>query len=216
MRALTHASAQTAAMPSNERLEFLGDAVLGMVVSDYLYRAYPDQSEGDMTVIKSTVVSRRVLARAGNERELPGFLLVDEGLQQRRRLPASMVANVFEALVGAIFLDGGMEHAAAFVMAVLADYIDRAEEDRHRASCKSILQEKTQADGKGIPEYDIVGYEGPDHRRRFQAVVRVAGEECGGGWGQTKKEAEQNAAHEALENCYEGWDDKESAVDSDA
>jgi ribonuclease-3 len=160
-----------------------------------------------MTVIKSAVVSRRTLARAGTEHRLPEFLLVDEGLKQRRRLPASMVANVVEALVGAVFLDGGMEPAAAFVMRILADHVERAEEERHRASYKSLLQEKTQADGKGIPQYDIVGFEGPDHRRRFEAVVRVAGDECGSGWGQTKKEAEQNAAHEALENRYAGWSD---------
>jgi ribonuclease-3 len=205
VRALTHASAQSTDMPSNERLEFLGDAVLGLAVSDHLFRTYPEQSEGEMTVIKSSVVSRRTLARAGTEQGLPAFLMVDEGLKQRRRLPASMVANVFEALVGAIFLDGGMGPARDFIMRTLAPHIEQAEAERHRANYKSLLQERSQAGGKGIPQYEIVGFEGPDHRRRFEAVVVLGGQECGRGWGQTKKEAEQNAAHEALDSCYAGW-----------
>jgi ribonuclease-3 len=204
VRALTHASAQSSEMPSNERLEFLGDAVLGMVVSDHLFRTYPEQSEGEMTVIKSAVVSRRTLARAGADHGLPDFLFVDEGLKARRRLPASMVANVYEALVGAIFLDGGMEAAAGFIMRTLASYMDEAEADRHRMNYKSVLQERSQAAGRGIPQYEIVGFEGPDHRRRFEAVVTMAGEECGRGWGETKKDAEQNAAQEAFERWYTG------------
>jgi len=201
-RALTHASAAAEGRPSNERLEFLGDAVVGLVISDYLYRSAPELSEGEMTVIKSEVVSRRTMARVGRALGLPAFLRVDEGLRRRKAFPQSIVANVYEALVGAIFVDGGMRAASDYVLRTLELHVKRVDTSRFAASSKSALQERAQAEGKGVPRYEILRYEGPEHDRRFFAAVYVAGQECGSGSGATKKDAEQKAAHEALAKLY--------------
>lgn len=205
VRAVTHASAQCEGMPSNERLEFLGDAVLDLVVSERLFDAMPELSEGEMTVMKSAVVSRRTLARVGRSLGLPEFLFVDDGLKQRRTYPASMAANVYEAIVGAIFVDGGLESAREFLLRTLAEEMERAEAKGHRPNHKSILQERTQAEGKGSPRYSVLRSEGPDHRRRYLIVVRIRSQECGRGWGSTKRDAEQSAAKDALDKCYPGW-----------
>ena len=204
-RAFMHASVRGQGALSNERLEFLGDAVVGLVISEHLFQAYPQLSEGDMTIIKSAVVSRRALAKVGRKLGLPAFLQVDQGLQQRKQYPASIVCNAYEAAVAAIFLDGGIQSAKDFILRTLAGELDHVRNRGHEPSYKSILQEKTQAEGKGTPRYGVVRYEGPDHQRRYLIVAHVAGEECGGGWGTTKKDAEQAAAKDALEKVYPGW-----------
>lgn len=202
VQAVTHASAASDEQPSNERLEFLGDAVVGLVISDHLFISGPELSEGEMTVVKSAVVSRRTMARVGRALGLRAFIRADEGLKRRRAYPQSVVANVYEGLVGAIYRDGGLAAAAEFVLRTLDLHVKRVAASRHAASSKSALQERTQAEGKGIPRYDIVRYEGPEHERRFLAVVHVDGRECGSGWGTTKKEAEQSAARQALAKFY--------------
>lgn len=197
-RAMTHASASGRRKPSNERLEFLGDAVVGLVISEHLFRSMPRSPEGDMTRIKSAVVSRRTQARVGRALGLPQYLRVDPGLRQRKRYPASMAANAYEAVVGAILVDRGIEAAREFVLRTLAPEVVRARAGRHGRDYKSVLQQKTQAGAKGAPQYDTVQHEGPDHQRRFLVKVYIDGQECGAGWGSTKKAAEQNAARRAL------------------
>ncbi len=209
--AMTHASSRSGSEPCNERLEVLGDSVIGLVIADWLFRRFPEMSEGEMTVLKSAVVSRRTLGRVGRALGLAEFLRVDEGLKQRKRYPASIIANAYEAVVGAVFMDGGIEPAGAFILRTLAPELERAQGGRHEPSYKSILQQRTQAEGKGIPRYSVVRFEGPDHQRRYLTVVHVKGEECGGGWGPTKKAAEQNAARDALDKCYPGWTNNEHA-----
>jgi ribonuclease-3 len=204
-RAVTHASAGPELMPSNERLEFLGDAVIGLVVSEHLFRVLPDSSEGDMTIVKSGVVSRASLAEAGKSLGLAGHLLVDEGLKQRGKYPPSMLSDAFEAIVGAIFIDGGIEPARDFILRMLGPRVEKVRARRHALSYKSLLQHKTQAQGKGVPRYTILQSTGPDHKRSFQAAARVEGQECGTGWGPTKKDAERNAARSALDLLYPGW-----------
>jgi len=202
--ALRHASAP-AAGPSNERLEFLGDAVVGLAVSADLFRTMPHAAEGEMTVIKSAVVSRRTLARAGRTLGLGEHMNTDRGLRSSR-YPVSVLAGAYEAVAGAIFVDGGLRAARRFVLRTLRPEIERAGAARHAAGYKSILQERTQAEGKGLPAYEVVRRHGPDHRREFEVLVRVEGRECGTGRGTTKKEAEQEAAREALDRRYPEWD----------
>lgn len=209
VEAMTHASAQAGGGRSNERLEFLGDSVIGLVIADHLFERSPELSEGEMTVLKSVVVSRRSLGRVGRSLGLADFLQVDEGLKQRKRYPGSIIANAYEAVVGAIFVDGGLKAATDFVLRTLEPEMERARAGRHSPSYKSILQQRTQAEGKGIPRYSVVRFEGPDHQRRYLTVVHVCGEERGGGWGPTKKAAEQNAARDALDKCYPGWTEEE-------
>ncbi|MHC4480547.1 MAG: ribonuclease III, partial [Planctomycetota bacterium] len=206
--ALTHASATGGDALSNERLEFLGDAVVALAVCNHLFRQRPDLSEGEMTVIKSAVVSRRTMARVGRSLGLSEFLRVDYGLRQRASYPSSMVAGAYEAVVGAILVDGGMEAAVEFILRTLGPEIERTEARQHKPSYKSILQEKAQAEGKGAPRYSLVRYEGPDHRPRYLTVVHICGEKCGAGWGSSKKTAEQEAAKDALDKCYPGWDER--------
>jgi len=200
--AITHASAGGREQVTNERLEFLGDAVLDLVVSDHLFEALPEANEGDMTHARSLLVSRRALARIGRALGLEKFLRVDEGIQQRDAYPTSILAGVYEALVAALYLDGGHVAASDFILRTLGDELERIGAGMPQPNGKSRLQEEAQAAGRGIPSYRVVHTEGPDHERRFLVVVNVGGQNLGEGWGRTKKEAEQDAAHQALE---QGW-----------
>jgi ribonuclease-3 len=212
-RAVTHASAGTDENPPNERLEFLGDAVIGMVVSAYLFRTMPGASEGDMTVIKSGVVSRKSLGVIGREIGIGPCLRVDDGLKSRGTYPNSMVGGAYEAIVGAIYVDGGYDPARTFVLDTLEDRIDEVGDQRHLLSSKSVLQQKSQAEVLGVPRYEIVKTEGPDHERRFLAAVWVGDEKCGEGWGVSKKGAERAAARQALDTRYPGWDRVKPALE---
>ncbi len=205
VRAFKHASVRSQGELSNERLEFLGDAVAGLVISEDLYRSHPELSEGEMTIIKSAAVSRRAMAKVGRQLGLSAFLDVDPGLEQREQFPSSIVCNAYEAAVGAVFLDGGIDAAAEFILRTLGPELTRVRDRGYEPSYKSILQERTQAEGKGTPRYSVVRYEGPDHRRRYLTVAHVAGEECGAGWGMTKKAAEQAAARDSLDKLYPEW-----------
>ncbi len=196
-RALTHASATQGGV-SNERLEFLGDAVAGFVVCSHLFRALPEATEGEMTVIKSRVVSRRTMARVARGMELHRYLKVDDGLGARK-IPPSIQACVYEAVVGAIYLDGGMEPARRFVLRTLGDDLEEAEEDQRGHDFKSLLQRRTQARGDGTPRYETVRAKGPDHRPVFRSTVRAGGRTLGEGRGRSKQAAEQQAARDALE-----------------
>ncbi len=205
--ALTHASAGGRERFTNERLEFLGDAVLDLVISDHLFEALPDAHEGDMTHARSLVVSRRALARVGRALGLEKHLRVDEGIQQREPYPISILAGVYEALVAALYLDGGMAPARDFILRTLGPDLERIGAGMPQPNSKSRLQEEAQADGLGLPVYRMVRTEGPDHERRFLVAVSIGGKDLGEGWGRTKKEAEQNAARQALEG------DRPPAVD---
>lgn len=139
-KALTHTSCKLENNFSNERLEFLGDAVLGMIISDYLYKALPHYSEGELTKIKSVVVSQTTLAKVSLEAQLKDFLTVGKGLNDRNFLPKSLLANVFEAVIAAIYLDGGLEAAYHFTIKHLKKEIDIVCKNQHEKNYKSILQ----------------------------------------------------------------------------
>jgi len=203
--ALTHASAGTDRIETNERLEFLGDSVVGVVVAERVYRCWPSADEGRMTVARSDVVSRRALGARGRELGLGEFLRVDDGLNRRSDYPNSMVADAFEAVVGAMFLDGGYDVAREFILRVLEPSIVESSRNDSAQGYKSLLQEFTQAEGRGVPIYRILSTTGPDHCRQFEAGVSIQNKERGTGWGPTKKAAERAAAREALELCYPDW-----------
>jgi ribonuclease-3 len=200
--ALTHASAGGREGFTNERLEFLGDAVLDLVISDHLFEVLPDAQEGDLTHARSLVVSRRALARVGRALGLEQHLRVDEGIQQREPYPISILAGVYEALVAALYLDGGMAPARGFILRTLGPDLERIGAGMPQPNSKSRLQEEAQAAGRGIPAYRVIQTEGPDHERRFMVAVSLGGRDLGEGWGRTKKEAEQNAARQALEGDW--------------
>ncbi len=199
---------------SNERLEFLGDAVLELVVIEYLYRAYPLDREGDLTKKKSLLVSKSVLANRAERMGLGGYILLSESERDSGgRERASILADGFEAVVGAIYLDRGISTVRRFIHQQLLSTASTILEDRANMNYKSLLQEYVQARHKTHPRYRVVTEVGPDHMKLFTIEVSVRGELLGRGQGYNKKEAEQNAAGDALVRLREaGLVDAEGAA----
>jgi ribonuclease-3 len=203
--ALTHRSfAFEQSMPTtNERLEFLGDAVLGLVVTDLVYRAFPERSEGELAKLRAAMVNMTTLAEVARELGLGETILLGKGEEQSGgRDKASILADALEAVLGAIYLDQGLKPAAALIERLfwprIAAYV-RGEGER---DYKTILQELAAQDLGRMPEYRVVE-RGPDHEKEFTATVYVAGRELGRGTGRSKKEAEQRAAREAYDRLSE-------------
>ena len=200
--ALAHRSwcgEQEGGAPSNERLEFLGDAVLGLVVANDCYARYPTFPEGKLAKVRSAVVNARVLAQVAERLGVGDVLLLGRGEETSGgRLKASILADAFEAILGAIYLDAGWDAAELLVLRELRDAITRAAAEPDDFDHKSRLQEKAVRDGEGTPRYVVVG-SGPDHDRAYVAEVFVAGTRLGEGAGRSKKDAEQEAARNAWE-----------------
>ncbi len=185
---------------SNERLEFLGDSVLELVVNEFLYHRYPDHQEGELTKMKSLLVSRGVLAEQAKRLNLGRFLfLSDAERESGGSFRASILADGFEAVIGAVYLDGGLAAAARFLDRQLLDDVDQILGNRSHVNYKSLLQENIQERFKTYPRYRITSESGPDHRKVFTVDVTVRGEQLGLGKGTNKKRAEQSAAQNALE-----------------
>lgn len=196
--ALTHASIATTRVASNERLEFLGDAVLGMVVCDDLYHRFPTALEGEMTKIKSAVVSRRMCARIAGDLGLDRLLSLGKGMKTRTAIPSSLSAAVLESVIGALYLDAGIERARAFLLPLIRPHIDAAAESGHQQNFKSVLQQHAQQQLSAQPVYLLLDENGPDHAKAFQVAVEVAGVRYPTCWANSKKQAEQMAALAAL------------------
>jgi ribonuclease-3 len=196
--ALTHASGANDRLSSNERLEFLGDAILGAVVCDLLYRRYPDYLEGELTRIKSQVVSRRTCAKLTRALGLDRFLVLGKGMVVQQQTPSSVQADVFESLVGAIYLDGGMRAARRFITRHLGPEIEAAVAEVGGSNHKSQLQQVAQRQFGATPTYLLLDEKGPDHSKCFKIAARVGAQRYSPAWGPTKKDAEQRAALNAL------------------
>ena len=199
--ALTHKSfAHEEKSESNERLEFLGDAVLGLVVGEYLYRRFPRAREGEMAKIRAQVVSEPILARRSKALGLGRFLRLGRGeAASGGRDRESILADAFEAVAAAFFLAAGLERARAFILGQLEGEIEEAVSGRSFSDFKTLLQEELQEEGEK-PRYEVAREEGPDHGKEFTVVVYAYGRPLGQGRGRSKKEAEQSAAREALAN----------------
>jgi ribonuclease-3 len=196
--ALTHASIATSRLASNERMEFLGDAILGMVVCRYIYDHYPDYLEGPLTKIKSAVVSRRICSEIAEEIGLPQFLFLGNGISSRAKLPTSLSAAVFEALIAALALDAGLEKTTEFILRYAVPHIQAAVASEHQQNYKSQLQQYAQKDRGVTPVYELLDEKGPDHSKCFEVAVSLGGRRFPSAWGPNKKEAEQKAAYNAL------------------
>lgn len=202
--ALTHRShayrAGQERIQSNERLEFLGDSVLGLIVNEYLFGAYPDRSEGELTKMKSLVVSRAVLSRAAETIDLGRHLILAPGeVDAGGRTRASILSDAFEAVLGALYLDGGLVPVQRFIRKELLATLEATLSDHQLTNYKSLLQEKVQAQLKTPPRYKVTATSGPDHAKKFVVEVVVRGRVLGRGEGNSKKLAEQRAAREALQ-----------------
>lgn len=196
--ALTHASNTDDKLASNERLEFLGDAVLGLVVCEAVFRAYPHLREGEMTKIKSHVVSRESCAIVARQLGLESLLLLGKGMQTSGSLPTSLAAAALESVIGAIFIDAGFDAAARFIRPLFVPLVDRAARSGHQHNFKSVLQQFAQQALGGTPVYRTLDEQGPDHSKCFKVAVEIDGRRFESSWGQTKKKAEQDAALNAL------------------
>ena len=193
--ALTHAS--TGAAENNERLEFLGDAVLDLLVAEELYRGRPDHAEGTMTELKAWVVSRQVLAGAARGLGLEDQARLGTGMRPET-LPRSVLANLYEAVLGAVYLDRGLDEARRFVLASLAKPLERVRHEAVAPNPKQALQHLAQERWGEPPTYELVEERGEAHARAFLVVARTGGRAFPSAWGRTRKEAERWAAHEAL------------------
>src|SRR5262245_37441461 len=202
--ALTHASGANTRLASNERMEFLGDAVLGLVTCEQLYLRFPDYQEGDLTKIKSAVVSRRTCAQFSKELGLGEFLFLGRGMSagDPDNVPASMLADVYESLVAAIYLDGGLEVARKFILEQLGPEIEEAAESAAGGNFKSLLQQVAQREFNATPQYQLLDEKGPDHSKCFKIAAGIGRHTHAGAWGRTKKEAEQRAAMNALAQIH--------------
>jgi ribonuclease III len=201
--ALTHASSASRRLSSNERMEFLGDAVLGLIVCELLYRSYPDFSEGELTRVKSIVVSRRTCAKLGKELGLEACLTVGKGIIHGRSLPRSLASDAFEAVVAAIYLDGGFEAARQWLEPLLANEVQAATEGHAGGNFKSMLQQVAQCEHGATPRYRLVSERGPDHSKQFQMLAIIGEREFSPAWGRNKKDAEQRAAANAIAELNE-------------
>ena len=203
--ALTHKSRAaedvSGGVADNESLEFLGDAVLGLIVADALFRQYPHYNEGQKSKVKASIVSTQALARQAEHMRLGDHLILGRGEEKTGgRFKQALLADAYEALIAAIYLDGGLDAAEAFLRRELKSAIDAgAARNFVGQDYKSALQERVQALGRPLPEYRIAGEAGPDHRKVFSVEVVVDGEVLGAASGRAKKEAEQEAARLALE-----------------
>jgi len=202
-QALTHKSSvgpdDKKGLLSNERLEFLGDAVLNCLVTEHLYTLYPTKSEGQLSKVKSLIVSRKILGEIAQSFRMGDFLLFGYSEKKsggNQRL--SIMSNAFEAVLGALYLDGGLGKARKFLQTFLYGSIDAFLKDASNINYKSSILELSQRDGFGIPRYRVVSSKGPEHAKEFTMQVAVAGVVLGKGSGPNKKVAEQNAAREAL------------------
>jgi ribonuclease-3 len=201
--ALTHRSFAKAVegewLPSNERLEFLGDSVLGLVVSRFLYDKYPKKLEGALTKFKSLLVNETTLFRTAEALNLGNYILLSQEEDRAGgRTRASINADAFEAVIGAMFLDGGLAAVRPLVDRHILSQINSIMADKTFRNFKGELLELLQAQGLGMPRYEVVSEEGPDHDKTFMVVVYCNGDNIGCGAGPSKKDAEQKAAAQAL------------------
>ena len=196
--AFLHSSAASDRVRSNERMEFFGDSVLSLVICKTLFDRFPDYLEGDLTKIKSRLVSRKTCAKIANELELPKYMRVGKGMEYTRAMEGSVAAASLESVIAAIYLDGGMSAAEKFILRIFNPLIDQADAEQHQENFKSLLQQHCQRQHNSTPFYELLDEKGPDHNKCFKVAVVIEHHRYPGAWGITKKSAEQGAAREAL------------------
>jgi ribonuclease-3 len=196
---LTHSSIADDRLDSNERMEFLGDAVLDLIVCEFLYKRFPTLHEGDLTKIKSAVVSRKICAEVALETGLADLLIIGKGITSRALMPLSLAAAVYESVVAAVYLDGGFEVVKAYVLRTMTPKVESVYANLSQHNYKAVLQQHAQKVMGGTPIYELLDEKGPDHSKCFEVCVTINGRRYNGAWGPNKKTAEQKAALLALE-----------------
>lgn len=197
-RAFTHSSAVDNRLDSNERLEFLGDAILSTVICETLFEMFRDYAEGELTKMKSMLVSRGTCARVARRLNLPKFLTVGKGMLSSKALPTSLAAGLLEAVIAAVYIDSGFEVARDFIVRHFATLIEQIDSEEAHGNYKSLLQQHSQEQFNVAPIYVLLDEKGPDHNKCFESEVVIAQRHFPSAWGANKKEAEQKAAYNAL------------------
>jgi len=197
-KAFTHSSAVDNRSECNERLEFLGDSVLGLIICEKLFQRYPDYPEGNLTKFKSMLVSRKTCETIVGRIGLDKFIRVGKGLAARNELPGSISAGLLEAVIAAVYIDGGLEVARRMVLGLFSDFIAQCDILKAHGNFKSMLQQHAQQKLDTVPVYELLDIKGPDHDKCFESKVVLADRGFPSAWGRNKKEAEQKAAYNAL------------------
>jgi len=197
-QALTHSSAVDYRLLSNERLEFLGDSILAVVICQTLYEQFSNYLEGNLTKIKSMLVSRRTCTKVAKQLGLQKFLKVGKGMAMSPALSGSLASALLEAIIAAIYLDSGFDAARTFILRAFGAIIEQADAKHSQGNFKSILQQYTQEHSNSTPIYALLDEKGPDHNKCFELEVIIAKHHYPSAWGTNKKEAEQKAAFNAL------------------
>lgn len=198
VKAFTHSSGVDNRLLSNERLEFFGDAILAVIICQTLFERFPGYLEGDLTKVKSMLVSRRTCARITKQLGLQKFLKIGKGMVSSQALAGSLAAGLFEAIIAAIYIDGGLDPARNFLLRTFASLIDRTNAEQTQGNFKSLLQQYVQQQFNTTPVYELLDEKGPDHNKCFESSVVIADRHFRSAWGTNKKEAEQKAALNAL------------------
>ena len=197
-RAFMHSSAVDNRLDSNERLEFLGDAILSTVICETLFEMFRDYAEGELTKMKSMLVSRGTCARVARRLGLPKFLTVGKGMLSTKALPTSLAAGLLEAVIAAVYIDSGFEGAREFIVRHFATLIEQVDSEEAHGNYKSLLQQHSQEQFSVAPIYVLLDEKGPDHNKCFESEVVIEQRHFPSAWGANKKEAEQKAAYKAL------------------
>jgi ribonuclease-3 len=196
-KALTHSSS-VQKLESNERLEFLGDSILGVVICEALYEKFPSYLEGDLTKIKSKLVSRKTCSLISGLLDLDSVLNIGPGMRKSGALKGSVAAATLEAVIAAIYLDGGFEPAKEFILRHFGPLINQADAAQHQENYKSLLQQYAQQNLNHSVSYEILDEKGPDHNKCFESAVVIDHKRYPSAWGNTKKDSQQMAAYNAL------------------
>jgi len=198
VKAFTHSSAVDDRLLSNERLEFLGDSVLAVVICQALFENFKNYLEGDLTKIKSKLVSRETCAQISGQLGLQKYLKVGKGMVSNRALSGSLAAGVLETVIAAIHIDGGFEAARDFILRIYGSLIEQSDAEQTHGNFKSLLQQYSQEQFTATPSYILLDEKGPDHNKCFELEVTIEDRHFPSAWGTNKKEAGQKAAFNAL------------------
>ena len=198
VKAFTHSSAVDNRLLSNERMEFFGDSVLAVVICQALFDNFTNYLEGDLTKIKSKLVSRETCAQISGQLGLQKFLKVGKGMVSNRALSGSLAAGVLETIIAAIHIDGGFEAARDFILRIYGPLIKQSDAEQDHGNFKSLLQQYSQEQYTATPSYVLLDEKGPDHNKCFELEVVIEDRHFPSAWGSNKKEAEQKAAYNAL------------------
>ncbi|MCL5278858.1 MAG: ribonuclease III [Planctomycetes bacterium] len=198
LKSFTHSSSVDNRLDSNERLEFLGDAILSLVICQKLFEKFETYPEGELTKMKSMLVSRGTCAHVARRLGLPKFLVVGKGMVSHKAFPTSLAAGLLEAVIAAVYLDNGFEPARDFILENFGGLIERIDAEQAHGNYKSLLQQHAQEQFNTAPAYVLLDEKGPDHNKCFESEVVIDQRHFPSAWGANKKEAEQKAAYNAL------------------